>query len=465
MKLTIQVVMEQADGAKAVTEVTTLERETLTDETLGLTLAEGKTLLGGVQEIMVAQQAASYSAAHAACPECGTPRRSKGQHQIVVRSLFGTLRLNSPRLVTCACQPAELPRSSSPLATRLQERTTPERRYLEAKWAALLPFGVTVDVLEEVLPLQANRASIHRHTQQVAARLEDELGDEQPFFIEGCQRDWDALPKPDGPLTVGIDGGYVHARDGDNRKAGWFELIVGKSVPADGDAKCFGFVTSYDTKPKRRLAELLKTQGLQMNQSITFLSDGGDDVRDLQLYLSPLAEHLLDWFHITMHITVLRQQLKELIAAAPDRDLAALDGELERIKWYLWHGNVFRALQVVEQVQWQLEDLDEEARASRKLAKSVAEFHGYISANEAFIPNYGDRHRYGEVISTAFVESTVNQVISKRFVKKQQMRWTKKGAHLLLQVRAQVLNEDLRPTFERWYGAMTSTDVSAALAA
>jgi hypothetical protein len=59
----------------------------------------------------------------------------------------------------------------------------------------------------------------------------------------------------------------------------------------------------------------------------------------------------------------------------------------------------------------------------------------------------------------------VNQVISKRFVKKQQMRWTKKGAHLLLQVRTQVLNEDLRPTFERWYPAMVSTDVSQALAA
>jgi hypothetical protein len=56
-------------------------------------------------------------------------------------------------------------------------------------------------------------------------------------------------------------------------------------------------------------------------------------------------------------------------------------------------------------------------------------------------------------------------VISKRFVKKQQMRWTKKGAHLLLQVRTQVLNEDLRPTFEHWYPAMTSTDVSAARAA
>ncbi|HEU5097933.1 MAG TPA: ISKra4 family transposase, partial [Roseiflexaceae bacterium] len=66
---------------------------------------------------------------------------------------------------------------------------------------------------------------------------------------------------------------------------------------------------------------------------------------------------------------------------------------------------------------------------------------------------------------TAFVESTVNQMISKRFVKKQQMRWTKRGAHFLLQVRAQVLNEDLRPTFERWYPTMTSTHVSAARAA
>jgi hypothetical protein len=57
-------------------------------------------------------------------------------------------------------------------------------------------------------------------------------------------------------------------------------------------------------------------------------------------------------------------------------------------------------------------------RASRKLAKTVVEFHTYITANEAFIPNYGERYRYGEVISTAFVESTVKQVISKRFVKK-----------------------------------------------
>jgi hypothetical protein len=62
------------------------------------------------------------------------------------------------------------------------------------------------------------------------------------------------------------------------------------------------------------------------------------------------------------------------------------------------------------------------------MLQAVREFNGYITANENSIVNYGDRYRNGETISTAFtafIESTVNEVISKRFVKKQQMRWTK----------------------------------------
>jgi hypothetical protein len=128
VKLTVQVVIEHGDGSTAVTEVTILEREELTDETLGLSLAEGKAILAQLQEAMVAQQAASYSAAQQTCPVCGAQRRRKGHHQIVVRSLFGTLRLDSPRFRRCLCQPVDGPRSGSPLPERLVERTTPERR-------------------------------------------------------------------------------------------------------------------------------------------------------------------------------------------------------------------------------------------------------------------------------------------------------------------------------------------------
>ena len=56
-----------------------------------------------------------------------------------------------------------------------------------------------------------------------------------------------------------------------------------------------------------------------------------------------------------------------------------------------------------------------------------------------------------ETISTGFVESAINQVVSKRMVKKQQMRWTERGARLLLQVRTRVLNQEWRSTLSRLY--------------
>jgi hypothetical protein len=211
---------------------------------------------------------------------------------------------------------------------------------------------------------------------------------------------------------------------------------------------------------KRRLFELLKSQHMQMNQQITFLTDGGEDIRDLPQFLNPEAEHILDWFHIAMRLTVMGQIAKGVcITPRPSEDGGApetLDIErtgknLERLKWYLWHGNVYQALQRIEGLKWDLEDWEEDSESAAKLLAAVQEFGHYIRVNRNALPNYGDRYRHGETISTSFVESAVNQVISKRMVKLQQMRWTKRGAHLLLQVRTRALNNDLRNTFHNWY--------------
>jgi hypothetical protein len=181
-------------------------------------------------------------------------------------------------------------------------------------------------------------------------------------------------------------------------------------------------------------------------------------VRELQLYLNPHAEHLLDWFHVSMRLTVLQQTAKGLPEQTRDEEVDyplrdPVVRDLERLKWYVWHGNVYKALQVAQSVEM---DLDAAAATSghataRKLLKAVEEFHTYIENNKRFIPNYGERYRHGERISTGFVESTVNQVISKRFCKKQQMAWTPRGAHLLLQIRTRVLNGDWEATFREWY--------------
>ena len=159
---------------------------------------------------------------------------------------------------------------------------------------------------------------------------------------------------------------------------------------------------------------MLKSQGMQMNQAVTFLSDGGDTVRDLQMYLNPQAEHLLDWFHISMRLTVMSQLAKSIAADDQPNLSAKIEKDLERLKWNLWHGNVHKALQIVEDLELAL-DLEENSQEQRKSLKAVREFGTYISANRTFIPNYGDRYRHGETISTGFVESAINQVLSKRF--------------------------------------------------
>jgi hypothetical protein len=94
----------------------------------------------------------------------------------------------------------------------------------------------------------------------------------------------------------------------------------------------------------------------------------------------------------------------------------------------------------------------------KRLSRALTEFNGYIVNNRPGIPNYGERYRCHERISTGFVESTINQLVAKRMVKKQQMRWTPRGAHLLLQIRAKVLNDDLVGAFRRWHPGFGGTE-------
>ena len=82
----------------------------------------------------------------------------------------------------------------------------------------------------------------------------------------------------------------------------------------------------------------------------------------------------------------------------------------------------------------------------------------YIENNSAAIADYAERWDHGEIISTAFAESTVDLVVSRRFAKKQQMQWSKKGAHLLLQTRTRTLDGTLHDLFTTWYPAMAAND-------
>ena len=468
MHVKLQLVMCTDDGREeTVTDIVTLQKDSQRIEHLGLTLAEAKQLLTTLQQCVLQQQVDAFLASHSHCQTCGTPLQVKGSHTRSFRTLFGTFTLASPRLYHCRCTRRKTT-SFRPLSSLLTESVAPELLLMETKWASPVSYGLTVDALTDFLPIEVTLdvKTVRHDTLKVAERCEAELGEEHWSFIEGCPRDWGTLPIPDGPITVGIDGGYV--RDWEAKKR-HFEVIVGKSTLAftrddeqeSPSSKRFGFVQTFDPKPKRRLYEILHSQGFQLNQQITFLSDGSDTVRDLQLYMSPEAEHILDWFHISMKLTVLDQYAKGLVHC--DQVLGEkIRQQIERLKWSLWHGNLYKALDKIEDIESLLYNFEETYPKFKPLLKAVEEFRTYMENNGHLIPNYGERYRHGEAIATGFVESTVNQVVSKRFCKKQQMQWSKRGAHLLLQTRVKTLNGELGSMFKRWYPDMQVEELAEA---
>jgi hypothetical protein len=161
------------------------------------------------------------------------------------------------------------------------------------------------------------------------------------------------------------------------------------------------------------------------------------------------AAPLLD----TMKLTVLGQYGKGLVQCEAVLGEAIRD-KIERLKWSLWHGQVDKALGKIDDLESAIAPFSETYARFPPLVKALSALRTYIVNNRHVIPNYGERYRHGEAIATGLVASTVNEVVSKRFCKKQQMQWSKEGAHLLLQTRVRTLDGELSAIFQRWYPDM-----------
>jgi len=187
--------------AGAAEEVAAFEKVTERPEDLGLSIAEGKTLLASVQRQVVDTQVASWVERHRCCEACGAHRRSKGSYPFIFMTLYGDVRLSSPRLHRCPCQSTDGPATISPVAALLPDHVAPERLYLEARWASLAPYAAAAGLLADILPVAsgANAETLRKHALRVAERAEAELEEERPCFIDGCPADWAGLPIPDGP--------------------------------------------------------------------------------------------------------------------------------------------------------------------------------------------------------------------------------------------------------------------------
>ncbi len=447
MQFIIKLVIKDEDNTEAIEEIIRLDKGFDNSNTIGITLSESKQILKNLQTKIITNQALKYIDSKRKCTYCNKNQIINRYHSIQYRTLFGIVTLTSPRLHHCQCHDSET-KTFSPLSDWLANKNSAELQYIETKWASLMSFEQTARLLKDVLPVSEteNAATVRNHLHRIAERQEKEL-EGKPETISLCQNELDKYPKPRKPITVGIDGGYLKQWHAKNKS---FEIIAGKSFSKTQSPKRFGFIQKCDTRPKRRLMAMLVRQGMQPNQQITFLSDGADNLRELQCMMYPESEHILDWFHIAMRITVLNQFAKGLIHSDPTAG-KELEKHLESTKWYLWHGNVEKALDRIEDCYFIAIDDEIKYNNKKKLMKHLEELQTYIENNCHLITNYGEKWRYGETISTAFVESTINEVVAKRMAKKQQMQWTYTGAHYLIQTRTAVLNDELHEHFSRWF--------------
>jgi hypothetical protein len=425
-------------------------------EAIGQCLKDSKDLLGRLQHAVVEAQAAAYVNRHRCCSACRL--RGKGQYPIVFRTVFGNVPLVSPRFYRCRCHPADST-TFSPLADLFIGHTAPELLYLETRWASLISFGMTAALLRDVLPVAGttNSETVRQHLHKVATRQDADLSTGQPDLMDDGPAAGQASPITREAVIVGIDGGYLRNWHDKQKK---FEVIVGKSMAEDRDDRHFGLVRSQDAAPKRRFCEVLRRQGLPADQPVTVLTDGGDSVCALVSDLPAGSEHYLDWFHVAMRLTGLGQDAKGLAHHNPI-EATALQDRLERIKWRLWHGDADEALMSVRGLAEDVATLASGYPGLARLVKATAGLATYIANNTAAIADYAERWDHGEIISTAFAD--VDLVVSKRFAKKQQMQWSKKGAHRLLQTRTRTLDGTLRDLFTTWYPAMPANDVQPAL--
>jgi hypothetical protein len=111
--------------------------------------------LNKVQAELVSKQVEWWLSGHTHCRRCGAALNHKDSRSTVLRTVYGKVTVKSARLWSCACQrTARTPRSVvHPLSKALRNRVTPELEYLQAKWAAHLPYRQATAMLKEVLPL------------------------------------------------------------------------------------------------------------------------------------------------------------------------------------------------------------------------------------------------------------------------------------------------------------------------
>jgi hypothetical protein len=412
---------------------------------LGLTLEEAKQLLARVQCEISTAQAREHAARRPVCCCRDGVCRVKDYRDHSVATLFGQVAIRLPRFLCALCG-----RIETGINWPSHCRSTPELGRLRAHLSALMSYPVAAELLEHLFPVDTGTdpETLRRHTLKVGETLVDRAA-AGPGTAASA-------------ITVTLDSTFIRSCEIGERH---LEVRVGNVETTSGRRQVFGAVAKAGTDIAGLIGRNLDAAGRTGDTVLTAFTDGCPGLRRILAGAGVTERPMLDWFHIGMRLQHLNQIADGLAAGDPAHAAAktAIIAEVDRLHWRIWNGKAKNARKSIDRIRKVMHhfrgepDTRKSIAPSRKFWTALRKLDSYLTGQSAWLVNYAERHRAGLRVGTSITEGTANFLVNRRMNKSQQMRWSRRGADLLLQVRCAVYNGTLGSQFgQRFHPANDS---------
>jgi len=387
----------------------------------GLRHLEQINLIGKSQDTFIKHQAKLFSDDDS-CPNCGRKLTNRGVyysdfHDVLTDHSVGIKRL------TCTCGwhnkqsiKAIFGNAQHPELLKKQLITGSDNSYEKASSSLNSESGTERSI---------NNASTIRKKLKKCGTILGEIK---------LKSAWTNSKKTFDELVAEADGGHIQYIE--KGKHSFEEMLTTIFRPEDLKAVnnnrnelknkiCVGSALSDKQVTIKQLTiNACKKMGMTENTDIIALSDGAKNCWPVLEALAPFCKSfttILDWFHVGKHFTSRESKIPE-----------ELKEKYNKAKWHLWHGHPASSLIRLEQVKAETDD--------SKAHNVIDWLINYINNNKRNIVDYHKRELKDKIISSQTAETTVNNVINSR-QKNQQMRWSRDGAHSVIQIRTSIYSK------------------------
>ena len=292
-------------------------------------------------------------------------------------------------------------------------------------------YRTAVDLLERMFPVKAVQHSetVRRHALKVGEALQE------------CAVITPATMAP--AVVVTLDSTFIRSCETGERH---LEVRVGNVETTSGGRRVFGAVVKTETDIKALINRNLDAVGRTEETTLTAFTDGCSGLRRILADAGVTDLPFLDWFHIGMRLQHLKQVANGLSCDDPSRVTAkaVIVAEVERLHWRLWNGKATNARISIDRIHAVMHhfkgetDTRKSIPPSRKVWTALHALDGYLTGQSDWLVNYAERHRAGLRVGTAITEGMAYFQVDRRTNKSQRMRWSRRGADLLFQVRCAI---------------------------